>query len=168
MNSPTENGKEKKLTGKHVLIWIFCFFGVMFIANGFFIYYANTSWPGVEVQSPYNESQNFDSKIEEARKQEARGWQLTAELKRSQNDVYLVVDAKDKLGNPLRDLTLKAEIGRPANEENDQKLELDGRGEGIYQAKLGPLDPGRWRVKIEAFEKDELKFRSVGQTTLGQ
>lgn len=167
----TENNApkgEKKLTGFHVLMWVLGFFGVMFIANGFFVYYANTSWPGVEVQSPYNESQNFSSKIADARKQEDRGWQLNAQLKRRQNDVYLVIEAKDKLGNALDDLVVKAEVGRPVNEQNDQKVALAGRGEGIYQVKLGALDPGRWRVKIEAFEQDILKFRSVGQTTLSQ
>lgn len=159
---------EKKLTGYHVLMWVLGFFGVMFIANGFFVYYANTSWPGVEVQSPYNESQNFDSKIADAREQEDRGWQLAAQLKRRQNDVYLIIEAKDKRGNALSDLAVKAEVGRPVNEQNDQKVDLESRGDGIYQAKLGTLDPGRWRVKIEAYERDILKFKSVGQTNLGQ
>lgn len=168
MTNDNAPGGEKKLTGFHVLMWVLGFFGVMLVANGFFIYYANTSWPGVEVQSPYNESQNFDSKIADAREQENRGWQMTAQLKRRQNDVYLVIEAKDKLGNALTELTVKAEVGRPVNEQNDQKVELESWGEGLYQVKLGALDPGRWRVKIEAYEQEILKFRSVGQTSLTQ
>lgn len=158
--------QEKKLTGKHVLIWILSFFGVMFIANGFFVYYANTSWPGVEVESPYKEGQIYDQKLAEAKAQEERGWHLDANLKRSRGEVFLVVEAKDKSGNPLLDLAIEAEVGRAITEVNDQKINLESKGNGIYQGKLTSLDPGRWRVKLEVFEKNELMFKSVGQTTL--
>ena len=166
MASQNESNGKGKLTGKHVLMWVLGFFGVMFIANGFFVYYANTSWPGVEVESSFKEGQIYDEKLEAARQQEERAWHMDAQLKRRQNDVYLVVVAKDKLDNPLLDLTIKAEVGRPVNELNDQKVDMSHNGEGIYQAKLGSLDSGRWRVKLEAFDKDIMKFKSVGQTSL--
>lgn len=157
---------EKKLTGKHVLLWLFAFFGAMLIANGFFVYYANVSWPGVEVESPYKESQNYNNKLQEAAEQEKRDWHIAAELKRRQNDVFLVVDARDKLKNPLRGLKISANLGRPATEKFDKNVELTEMGEGLYQVNIGQLDPGPWRVKIEASEKDQEKFHSVGHITL--
>lgn len=156
----------KELTGKHVLMWVLGFFGVMFIANGFFVYYANVSWPGVEVESSYKEGKVYDQKLANAREQQERAWHVDAQLKRSAGEVVLVVDAKDKLGNALNGLIIKAEVGRPITEVQDHELDLVEKGEGLYTASLGTLDPGRWRVKLEAFEKDELKFKSVGQTTL--
>lgn len=165
MANQTQKPK-KELTGKHVLMWVLGFFGVMFIANGFFVYYANTSWPGVEVESSYKEGQIYDQKLAEAREQQERAWHVDAQLKRSSGDVLLVVEAKDKLGNALTGLQIKAEVGRPITEVQDHKVDLSDMGEGQYRASLGTLDPGRWRVKLEAFEKDELKFKSVGQTTL--
>jgi nitrogen fixation protein FixH len=157
---------KKELTGKHVLMWVLGFFGVMFIANGFFVYYANVSWPGVEVESSYKEGQVYDQKLADAREQQERAWKMDAQLKRSAGDVLLVIEAKDKLGNALSGLLIKAEVGRPITEVQDHKLDLTEKGDGIYMASLGSLDPGRWRVKLEAFEKDVLKFKSVGQTTL--
>ncbi|MCT4655946.1 MAG: FixH family protein [Cohaesibacter sp.] len=165
MTNPAEK-PEKQLTGKHVLMWVLGFFGVMFVANGFFIYYANTSWPGVEVESSYKEGKIYDEKLEQARQQEERAWHVDAQLKRSSGQVFLVIEAKDKLGNALSGLDIKAEVGRPITDSQDHKLELVAEGNGIYKADVGTLDPGRWRVKISAFEKDELKFKSVGQTTL--
>ncbi|MCV6547136.1 MAG: FixH family protein [Cohaesibacter sp.] len=158
--------KQKELTGKHVLMWVLGFFGVMFIANGFFVYYANISWPGVEVESSYKEGQVYDQKLAEARAQQQRAWAIDAQLKRSAGDVILVVEAKDKQGNALTGLSIKAEVGRPITEAQDHKGDLSEKGDGLYTLSLGALDPGRWRVKLDAFEKDELKFKSVGQTTL--
>ena len=161
MASGTPDGKEKKLTGRHVFIWISAFFGVMFIANGFFVYYARTTWPGVVEKSPYQASQKFNQTIRQAEAQDERSWTMQLQLKRRQNDVYLLIEAKDKLDNPLSDLTILANIGRPATESFDQQLELSSEGSGLYQAKVGALDPGRWRVKLEALQKDEVKFQSL-------
>lgn len=166
MANPSAPKGEKKLTGKHVLIWVLSFFGVMLVANGFFVYYANTSWPGVEVKSSYNVSQNYNQIIKEAKQQDARAWTLNTDLKRSKNDVFLVVQAKDKIGNALLDLDLKSEIGRTITETFDRTVELKPYGEGVYKVNLGSLDPGRWRVKLLAYQRDELKFQSVQQVNL--
>ena len=157
---------DKKLTGKHVLIWISGFFGVMFIANGFFVYYARTTWPGVVEKSPYTASQNFNKTIDAAAQQEARGWQMALEFKRRQKDVYLVVVAKDKNGNPIEDLTISANVGRPATETFDHNLTLVASSGGIYQAEVGALDPGRWRVAFEALQNNEVKFQSLDTVLL--
>ena len=160
------DGKEKKLTGRHVLMWLGGFFGVMFIANGFFVYYARTTWPGVVESSPYQASQNYNKTLNQAAEQDDRSWQMAVEFKRRQSEVFLVVSAKDKLENPLNDLTILANVGRPATENFDTKLTLDAMGNGVYQGNVGVLDPGRWRVSFEALQKDEVKFQSVDTITL--
>ncbi len=86
---------------------------------------------------------------------------MTLEMKRRQNEVFLVVAAKDKNGNAIEDLTIQANVGRPVTETFDHNLTLDAAGDGVYQAKIGALDPGRWRVKFEALQKDEVKFESL-------
>lgn len=166
MAEQAKQGGEKKLTGKHVLLWISCFFGVMFFANGMFVYYARTSWPGVVEKSPYTASQNFNKTLSKAAAQEARGWAMGMEFKRRQNEVYLVISAKDKLGNPIEDLTIEANVGRPATESFDHNLTLEGGPGGLYQAKIAALDPGRWRVEFEALQKGEVKFQSLDTISL--
>jgi len=166
MAEQAKQGGEKKLTGRHVLIWICGFFGVMFIANGFFVYYARTSWPGVVEKSPYTASQNFNKTLSEAAAQDALGWAMSLEFKRRQSEVYLVVSARDKLGNAIDDLTIEANVGRPATENFDHNLTLEPTSDGVYQAKIGALDPGRWRVKFEALQKGEVKFQSLDTISL--
>ena len=151
---------EKKFTGKHVLLWLFGFFGVMFIANGFFVYYARTSWPGVVEDSPYQASQNYNKTLAEAEEQKLRDWHMALSLKRRQQDVFLVIEAKDKDGKPLTDLTIEATVGRQVTEDYDHALTLSPAGDGIYQGEIGSLDPGRWRVEFEALQQGQLLFRT--------
>ncbi|PLW74899.1 nitrogen fixation protein FixH [Cohaesibacter celericrescens] len=160
------NKKEKKFTGKHVLIWLGCFFGVMFFANGMFVYFARSTWPGVVEQSPYQASQNYNKTLAEAEAQNERSWHMEVELKRSQSGVYLELLAKDKLNNPLNDLSITANVGRPTTETQDQELSLEAAGDGLYRAKVAALNPGNWRIKIEASQKGEVMFQTLETITL--
>lgn len=166
MAQPALDRKEKKLTGKHVLLWVCGFFGVMFIANGFFVYYARTTFPGVVENSPYQASQNYNKTLAEAAAQEARSWQMEMQFKRRGNDVFLVLSARDKLGNPLDDLAINANVGRPVTDTYDHQVLLQPNGEGVYQAQIGALDPGRWRISFEATQNNEVKFQSTDTVTL--
>ena len=166
MSGSATNAKEKKFTGKHVLIWLGCFFGAMFIANGFFVYYARTTWPGVVEQSPYQASQNYNKTLAEAEAQNQRSWHMDMQLKRSQSEIFLVIIAKDKLNNPLNDLTIIANIGRPTTEVFDQELNLQADGNGIYRAKVATLDPGMWRIKMEALQNDQVMFQTLETLSL--
>nr|WP_321458411.1 FixH family protein [uncultured Cohaesibacter sp.] len=156
----TTDKTEKKFTGKHMLLWLFGFFGVMFIANGFFVYYARTSWPGVVEESPYQASQNYNKTLAEAEEQKQRNWHMEMALKRSQQKVFLVITAKDKDGTPLTDLTINATVGRPVTEDFDHALTLAPSGDGVYQAEIGSLDPGRWRVEFEALQQGQSLFQT--------
>ena len=158
--------KEKKMTGWHALLWICCFFGVMFIANGFFVYYANTSFPGVVEESPYQASQNYNTTLKEAAAQASRDWDMGLQLRRRANEVFLVITARDSMGNPIDDLTILANVGRPATESYDHNLTMQTSGEGVYQSNIGALDPGRWRVSFEATQNDETMFQSIDTVTL--
>ncbi|SNY91940.1 Nitrogen fixation protein FixH [Cohaesibacter sp. ES.047] len=160
------DASEKKLTGWHVLLWICGFFAVVFTANGAFVYYASTSWPGVVEQSPYQASQNYNNTLKEAQAQADRQWQMGIELKRRQNDVFLIVEARDKLDNPITDLVIEANIGRPATESFDRQLTLSSKTGGTYQGTIGTLDPGRWRIKLEALEDSEVMFQTLQTVTL--
>ena len=43
----------KGIAGRHVLSALIAFFGVMFIANGFLVYYAVSTFSGGERPNPY-------------------------------------------------------------------------------------------------------------------
>nr|WP_321462382.1 FixH family protein [uncultured Cohaesibacter sp.] len=156
----TSEKAEKKFTGWHMLLWLFGFFGVMFIANGFFIYYARTSWPGVVEESPYQASQNYNKTLAEAEAQNLRDWHMALSLKRRQQSVFLVIEARDSNGKALTDLDIEATVGRPVTEDFDHGLTLVTSGEGSYQAEIGALDPGRWRIELEASRQGELLFQT--------
>ncbi|WP_316859038.1 FixH family protein [uncultured Cohaesibacter sp.] len=165
MGTKSEKG-EKKLTGRHVLYWLFGFFGVMFIANGFFVYYARSTWPGVVEDSPYEASQNYNKTLKQAAAQDARNWHLAVSFEKGGKDVLLSIDARDDKGAPLSDLTILANVGRPATEDFDHHLTLAPSSDGLYRAAIGSLSPGRWRVKIEALQQGLLQFQTNEIVTL--
>ncbi|WP_319530730.1 FixH family protein [uncultured Cohaesibacter sp.] len=166
MTEQRTGAKQKKFTGWHVLMWIGGFFGVMFFANGMFVYYARSTWPGVVEQSPYQASQNYNNTLKEAQAQADRHWQMAMQLKRRQNEVFLVVEAKDKLGNPLTDLEIEANIGRSVTETFDRQIVMTPQSDGVYQGSIGTLDPGRWRIQLEALQNKEVKFQTLETVTL--
>ena len=88
----------KQLTGRHVLFALLGFFGVMLIANGFFIYFALSTYQGLDNPNAYERGVNYNQRIEAAEKQAALGWshQVVA------GDVgKLQVIIRDKTGEPV-------------------------------------------------------------------
>ena len=67
-----ESDRGRRLTGRGVLLWLFAFFGVTFAVNGAFIYFAVSTFPGVEVASSYKAGQEFEGEIAAGRAQAER------------------------------------------------------------------------------------------------
>ena len=68
-------GKERKLTGKHVLMIFAGAFGVIISVNLVLAYSAIKTFPGLEVKNSYVASQTFN---ERKAAQEALGWNVSA------------------------------------------------------------------------------------------
>ena len=58
-----ESDRGRRLTGQGVFLWLFAFFGITFAVNGVFIYFAVSTFPGVEVASSYKAGQEFEGEI---------------------------------------------------------------------------------------------------------
>ena len=60
--------------GRHVLIGLVAFFGVMLLANGIFLYYALETFPGGDTSDPYRKGMHYNDTIAAAARQAEQGW----------------------------------------------------------------------------------------------
>jgi len=156
----------KTFTGKTMLIWLFAFFGVIFAANGVLFWLAETSFPGVTVDSSYKASQAYNQSIATAREQAARGWEVNAGLSRtSEAAAHLEVTALDKTKAPLTGLAFSATLQQLAR-DGSISVRLDDRGSGRYTADIADVSAGNWYLILEARSGDEQVFRSENRLFL--
>ena len=63
------------LKGRHVLMALIAFFGIMLIANGIFVYFAVATFSGGDTSNAYRKGLNYNETLAAAERQAARGWQ---------------------------------------------------------------------------------------------
>jgi nitrogen fixation protein FixH len=143
MNGANGKSGEWEFTGWHMLFIMLAFFGVIIAVNVTMAVLAGRSWTGLVVKNSYVASQHFNEELLEARRQAARGWQS----KLGYSDDRLQFSLATGAGEPVVIEDLKASIGRPASEAQDQTVALRHLGAGLYGGDVS-LAPGIWLVKI--------------------
>lgn len=159
----------RRLTGRGVLMWLIGFFVVIFAANGAFIYYALSSWTGLEVESSYKAGQSYQGEIDAAAMQVARGWKVDGHLSRDAGGLgSLRLVAHDHDGAPLTGLTFTARLERPTHRAEDRTVTLAEKEVGIYVGTLDNLEAGQWDMHLEGANADGVVFRSRNRVFLKQ
>lgn len=143
-------------TGRHMLLIMVAFFGVIITVNVTMAYFARSSWTGLVVQNSYVASQEFNAKMAETRAQEALGW--TGTLVVGEGRVrYALTDQK---GNPVRLKGVGVTFMHPVDDREDEHIELVRGGDGIFEAPHKFPD-GVWLVEIAADAGLEKPYRET-------
>ncbi|WP_434053022.1 MAG: FixH family protein [Roseibium sp.] len=169
MTMAQSNMKDPKaITGKTVLAWLLCFFGVVFTANGIFLYLALGSFPGVVVDSSYEAGQAYNQEIAAAKVQAGLGWQVSGEIMRtSAEGAKVVVTAMDAQSVPLYGIAIKAALRHPAQESEDVTAVLRADGGGRYVGEVEALAPGNWTLVLEIEQDGTRRFKSENRLFIG-
>ena len=141
--SQTQDEKPREFTGKHMLAIMVAFFGVIIAVNIGMATIASKTWTGLVVPNSYVASQDFNAHLAEAAKQEKLGWQGGLTYKQGTIEFILT----DKNAEPITLDTIFVKIGRPAFEQQDQKIELTSMAAGKYSAKVA-LGTGPWAFSV--------------------
>ncbi|MCB1507930.1 MAG: FixH family protein [Hyphomicrobiaceae bacterium] len=139
---------DRPITGRTVLYWLLGFFGVMFVANGFFIYFAMESWPGTVTESAFTDSQNFNTTRNEALDLPGLEWQAGVDVDVTAQGLAIVVTLGDAAGNPVTGLELSGLVGRPASDRDDHVLTFAEVEAGRYRAEVETLGGGYWALSL--------------------
>jgi nitrogen fixation protein FixH len=145
------NDTGRKLTGAHAIGIFVAFFGTIIAVNVFMAYSAVSTFPGMEVDSSYADSQTFDDR---RYAQEALGWNASVEIP---GDGTLVLHLVDGAGQPVAPAELTALLTRPTNREADQLLQLS-RVNGAFVAPA-TLSDGQWRLRLTGTARDGTEYR---------
>lgn len=139
-------------TGKHFTAIIVAFFAVVIGVNLLMARAASATFGGVVVENSYVASQEFNTWLEQARKEKALGWSAEA-ARLPDNRVRVVLDKA-----PGEGVTLGAVARHPLGRAPDQALRFTRQADGSFVSDRA-LPPGRWRVRFEAAAA-ELRWRT--------
>jgi len=142
-----------KLTGWHVLAMLGAFFAVMFVANGFLVYYALGTFSGTVTDSSYQASQEYNLYIAAARAQQLRNWHVTADATRQPDGtVSIRVSARDADNVPIGDTDFHATLQRPTTRAGDIQVPLTPNlnEPGVYVGTATNVPLGQWSLAIAA------------------
>jgi len=118
MTTITPNDHAPQFTGKHMILVMVCFFGIIIIVNFTMAYLASNTWTGLVVKNTYVASQHYNETLEAAEKQNALGFSSTISYRKNQ----LVFSIKDREGKQVAIANPTLKIGRPAYEQADQVM----------------------------------------------
>lgn len=141
---------ERAITGRHVLIGMVAFFGVIMAVNAVFLYSALSTHTGVVANEPYRKGLTYNERIEADRQQNELGWQGDVVLEPSGEAI--AISLLDRNGRPLTGLAMTARIGRPSTSDLDIRVDMKETAPGRYDAKLSKLEAGTWQIDVEARE----------------
>jgi nitrogen fixation protein FixH len=138
------------IEGRHVLLGLIAFFGVMFLANGIFVYFAVATFSGGDTSKPYQKGLHYNQMIAADARQAERGWQT--DVAYDDKTGRLTLSFVDKATAPIAGLHIAAELSRPATDKEDRRVVFREVSQGIYDATVD-LPPGLWVLSIASRRK---------------
>ncbi|WP_088347213.1 MULTISPECIES: FixH family protein [Rhodomicrobium] len=143
----------RHFTGRHLLIVLGGFFGTMLAVNGVFTYFAVSTFNGVDRPDAYREGLQYNARIDEGRRQSALGWVHRVALGEAGR---IEVRISDGQGQPVPQLAITGDIGRPAADRFTHPLSFSETSPGFYAATAEGLAPGSWVLSLDARKRDLL------------
>ena len=142
--------------------YFFIFFIVVAILDGIFVTLAITTHTGLVTEKAYEKGLAYNEVLERAEKQKSMGIQARAEYK----DNVLTLRLKTREDTPLKAEKVVAKFYRPSGTGHDYEVQLEDKGDGLYQA--APAFPlsGLWTTTLEAQWHDQQQQRQNYTTTL--
>lgn len=126
-------------------------FAIVIAVNGALIYYAQSSFSGLETEHAYDRGLDYNRTLEAAAAQEKLGWRGDVALAQAADGKHeLAVLFADRLERPIDGLKVEAHLLRPANAGMDLDLTLHGQGNGRYAAAVALPALGQWEIRIVA------------------
>lgn len=134
------------IDGRHVVFGLVVFFGVIFVVNGVFVYFATTTFSGISEEDAYRKGLHYNETIAAYKSQQALAWTHAAEIVGDHIELR-ISDADEK---PVSNLEVIGTMQRPVADGEDRALAFRQTGPGLYVATVGPFEPGQWQLEAEA------------------
>ena len=146
----------RPFTGKHMIMIMVAFFGVIISVNFLMAYYANTTWSGLVVKNSYVASQEFNGKVEDVKAQEALGWKGRL----ASGNGNLAWTLNDKSGAPVATQSVTVLLRRPVTDKSDATITLSPGTDGIWTSDH-KIEDGLWIAIVDAATRDNGNWRET-------
>lgn len=130
----------KPFTGKHMTLILVAGFTVIVGVNVLMATLASRTFGGIVVENSYVASQKFNTWLDEARREEALGWEV-AVARRGDGRLQL------ELTGAPEDAQVLAEARHPLGHKPDQALTFARTADGTW-ASDAVLPEGRWTLRL--------------------
>ncbi|OWK25346.1 cation transporter [Rhizobium yanglingense] len=130
-------------TGRHMLLVMVTFFGVVISVNFTMAWYASSTWSGLVVENTYVASQQFNNKAAAMKAMAASG--IAGTLSFSADAIHYDIRKKD--GSPAAVDEVALNLKRPVGDHEDFQLAAEKIGEGQFEARH-VVPEGDWIVEI--------------------
>lgn len=165
--SDTHMNTPMKIKGKHVLLMLLGFFGIVIAVNVTFVIVALDSWTGLTSHRSYQEGLTYNAAIRDAEAQRARGWQVEVAFERDQTPpgiISMSVSARlaDRAGKALVPSSITLAFRHPINESYDQLVTLSEMADGLYVGQATLPVVGNWDTRLTAHMANGTPFRQDG------
>jgi nitrogen fixation protein FixH len=133
----------RPFTGRHMLIAMLGFFGIVIAVNFTMAWFASSTFGGTVVDNSYVASQKFNGWLKDSRDQEKLGWAPALSLNAGRHPVLAVrIDGAAQPG-----FTATGSAHHPLGRAPDVALVFDAGADGELVSRA-PLPPGRWYTRI--------------------
>jgi nitrogen fixation protein FixH len=157
---------KKPLTGRTVLICFLAFFGVVGGVNAAMVHFALSTFGGVETENAYRAGVAFNREIAAASQQEARHWQVQAQLTQvPEHGVQLAVQVRNASGAPVTGLEIASRLIHPTMARRDRNFALTETAAGTFRGET-TVEAGQWDLLIDISRDGERLFRSTSRRIL--
>jgi nitrogen fixation protein FixH len=156
---------ERELTGRHVLIMLIAFFGLVTLVNIAMIGAAISTFGGVDIPSSYEAGLQFKSEEARAAAQDARHWTVTAHVSPSGEEQVLTVDVRDAVGSAVGGIAVNARLVHAIDQRRDVPIALSETGPGAFRG-FAAAPAGLWRLDLAVERDGEQLFRSENRVVI--
>jgi len=146
--------KQKELTGRHVLLMLLAFFGVMLAVNTYFTVAAVKTFRGEDVKRSYRQGLDYNRTIQTRAQQSQLGWTVSANTQTLKNDtVEIVLRLNNENDRGIGNLEIKGQLSHRVDSRFDQDITFKAIGGGRYKAVAAGLE-GPFTLKAIAQQED--------------
>ena len=132
-------------------------FSIVLAANSALVYFALTTWTGLETEQHFVKGLAYNDDLEAASRQQDLGWQMQLETAFSDSKTGDIgITFVDREGRPMNDLDIKVFAVRPTHTGYDRQFKATPSGAGSYNSTFSLPLQGQWDFRVVARRGDDV------------
>ncbi len=158
----SKDKSEFTLTGRHIVMTLIVFFGIIFSVNGLFLYKSISSFPGEDIKQSYRQGLAYNETLESRAAQRASGWRADLAI----DGLVITMTILDTGDIPVRGLSITGLLKHPTETDLDTPLVFTSQADGSYVAALETSVIGKRFLTTKAATTDGFVFETKNELWL--